>query len=93
MRMNGDVALVLSGLGENAMMAYLAMMAMRLLELRRVLKPEGSLFLRCDPTASHYLKLILDAIFGVQDFTNEIIWQRIRPKVWYWPGLTPCGWI
>ena len=93
MRMNGDVALVLSGLGENAMMAYLAMMAVRLLELRRVLKPEGSLFLRCDPTASHYLKLILDAIFGVQDFTNEIIWQRIRPKVWYWPGLTPCGWI
>jgi site-specific DNA-methyltransferase (adenine-specific) len=78
---------------KNAMMAYLAMMAVRLLELRRVLKPEGSLFLRCDPTASHYLKLILDAIFGVQDFTNEIIWQRIRPKVWYWPGLTPCGWI
>jgi site-specific DNA-methyltransferase (adenine-specific) len=84
MRVNGDVALILSGLrkwlGENAMMAYLAMMAVRLLELRRVLKPTGSLFLHCDPTASHYLKLILDAVFGIQDFTNEIIWQRTTPK-------------
>jgi site-specific DNA-methyltransferase (adenine-specific) len=93
MRMNGDVALLLSGLrkwlGENAMMAYLAMMAVRLLELRRVLKPEGSLFLRCDPTASHYLKLILDAIFGVQDFTNEIIWQRTTPKGLVLAGFNP----
>jgi hypothetical protein len=84
MRMNGDVALALFGLrkwlGENAMMAYLAMMAVRLLELRRVLKLDASLFLHCDPTASHYLKLILDAIFGAQDFTNEIIWQRTTPN-------------
>ena len=53
-----------SFLKENDMMAYLTMMAVRLLELRRVLKPDGSLFLHCDPSASHYLKLLLDAIFG-----------------------------
>ena len=51
-------------LGENDMMAYLAMMAVRLIELHRVLKPTGSLYLHCDPTASHYLKLLLDAVFG-----------------------------
>ena len=51
-------------LGHNDMMAYLAMMAPRLVELRRVLKPTGSLYLHCDPTASHYLKLLLDAVFG-----------------------------
>jgi DNA modification methylase len=63
-------------LGENDMMAYLAMMAVRLIELHRVLKPTGSLYLHCDPTASHYLKLILDSIFGVRFFRNEIIWKR-----------------
>ena len=63
------------GIGENAMMAYLAMMAVRLLELRRVLKPTGSLYLHCDPTASHYLKLVLDAVFGHQSFRREIIWR------------------
>ncbi len=63
-------------LGQNDMMAYLAMMAPRLVELRRVLKPTGSLYLHCDPTASHYLKLLLDAIFGGQNFRNEIIWER-----------------
>jgi site-specific DNA-methyltransferase (adenine-specific) len=63
-------------LGEGDMMAYLAMMAVRLLELRRVLKPAGSLYLHCDPTASHYLKVILDAIFGPVAFKNEIIWRR-----------------
>jgi site-specific DNA-methyltransferase (adenine-specific) len=51
-------------LGQNDMMAYLAMMAVRLVELHRVLKPTGSLYLHCDPTASHYIKLILDAVFG-----------------------------
>jgi site-specific DNA-methyltransferase (adenine-specific) len=60
----------------NQMMAYLVMMAARLVELRRVLKPTGSLYLHCDPTASHYLKVILDTIFGVQNFRNEIVWQR-----------------
>ena len=61
-------------LGENDMMAYLAMMAVRLLELHRVLKPTGILYLHCDPTASHYLKLLLDGVFGKANFRNEIIW-------------------
>ncbi len=63
-------------LGENDMMAYLAMMAVRLLELHRVLKPTGSLYLHCDPTASHYLKLLLDGVFGPTNYLNEIIWRR-----------------
>ncbi len=61
-------------LGENDMMAYLTMMAVRLLELHRVLKPTGSLYLHCDPTASHYLKLLLDGTFGKRNFRNEVIW-------------------
>jgi site-specific DNA-methyltransferase (adenine-specific) len=65
-----------SFLKENDMMAYLTMMAVRLIELHRVLKPTGSLYLHCDPTASHYLKILLDAIFGAPNFQNEIIWQR-----------------
>jgi site-specific DNA-methyltransferase (adenine-specific) len=63
-------------LGENAMMAYLAMMAVRMLELHRVLKSTGSLYLHCDPTASHYLKILLDAVFGADNFKNEITWKR-----------------
>ncbi len=63
-------------LGENDMMAYLAMMEVRLIELHRVLKPTGSLYLHCDPTASHYLKILLDAVFGKENFRNEIVWQR-----------------
>src|SRR5476651_1230331 len=63
-------------LAENDMMAYLAMMAVRLLELRRVLKPTGSIYLHCDSTASHYLKILMDAIFGVERHINEIIWKR-----------------
>jgi len=66
-------------LGENDMMAYLAMMAPRLVELRRVLKPSGSLFLHCDPTASHYLKILLDSIFGPKNFVNELVWVRSLP--------------
>ena len=58
------------------MMAYLAMMAPRLIELRRVLKETGSIYLHCDPTASHYLKILMDAVFGPQFFRNEIIWKR-----------------
>ncbi len=65
-----------SFLGENDMMAYLAMMAVRLLELHRVLKPTGSLYLHCDPTASHYLKLLLDGVFGPDRFRTEIVWKR-----------------
>jgi site-specific DNA-methyltransferase (adenine-specific) len=67
-------------LGENAMMAYLAMMAARLIELHRVLKRTGSLYLLCDPTAGHYLKLLLDGVFGPRMFRNEIVWQRTTPK-------------
>lgn len=63
-------------LGENDMMAYLTMMAVRLIELYRVLKPTGSLYLHCDPTASHYLKLLLDGVFGPRQYRNEIIWKR-----------------
>jgi site-specific DNA-methyltransferase (adenine-specific) len=62
--------------GTNQMMAYLVMMAARLVELHRVLKPTGSLYLHCDPTASHYLKIILDTVFGAENFRNEIIWKR-----------------
>ena len=63
-------------LGENDMMAYLMMMANRLVELHRVLKPTGSLYLHCDPTASHYLKLVLDGVFVAKHFQNEIYWKR-----------------
>ena len=63
-------------IGHNQMMAYLVMMAARLVELHRVLKPTGSLYLHCDPTASHYLKIVMDAIFGVRNYRNEIVWQR-----------------
>ena len=69
-----------SFLGDNDMMAYLAMMAVRLLELHRVLKPTGSLYLHCDPTASHYLKILLDAVFGAVNYRNELIWQRVTGK-------------
>lgn len=58
------------------MLAYLAMMAPRLLELRRVLKPTGSIYLHCDPTASHYLKILMDAVFGPRFYKNEIVWKR-----------------
>jgi adenine specific DNA methylase Mod len=67
-------------LGENDMMAYLTMMANRLLELHRVLKPTGSLYLHCDPTASHYLKIVLDGVFGKDNYRNEISWLRSQPK-------------
>lgn len=63
-------------IGTNQMLAYLVMMAARLVELHRVLKPTGSLYLHCDPTASHYLKILLDMIFGVENFVSEVIWQR-----------------
>ena len=78
-----------SFLGENDVMAYLAMMAVRLIELHRVLKPTGSLYLHCDPTASHYLKVLLDSIFGKERFVSEIIWLRTnaRGTVGKWPRL------
>lgn len=76
---NTDVAELMralrSFLGENDMMAYLTMMANRLLQLHRVLKPTGSLYLHCDPTASHYLKIVLDGVFGKDNLRNEVIWS------------------
>ncbi len=72
-----DLILALrSFLGTNDMMAYLTMMAIRLVDMRRVLKSTGSIYLHCDPTASHYLKLVLDAIFGIENYRNEIVWKR-----------------
>jgi adenine specific DNA methylase Mod len=73
-------------LGENDMMAYLTMMANRLLQLHRVLKPTGSLYLHCDPTASHYLKIVLDGVFGKENFSNEVIWKRTTTKNDYKQG-------
>lgn len=67
-------------LGDNDVLAYLVMMTARLVELHRVLKPTGTLYLHCDPTASHYLKVILDAMFGADNFRNEICWQRSGAK-------------
>src|SRR5665213_1167127 len=75
----GRVASALVGLqtmlGPSTMLAYLSMMAPRLVELRRVLKTTGSIYLHCDPTASHYLKLLMDAVFGAEHFQNEVIWH------------------
>ena len=67
-----------SFLGQNDMMAYLTMMAQRMVELHRVLKATGSIYLHCDPTASHYLKLLMDAVFGPTNFRNEIVWKRFN---------------
>lgn len=63
-------------LGQNDVMAYLVMMAPRLLELHRALKPSGSMYLHCDPTASHYLKVICDQIFDPVNFRSEVVWKR-----------------
>lgn len=70
----------LAFLGRNDMTAYLVMLAARLVELHRVLKPEGTLFLHCDPTAGHYIKIVLDCIFGKDKMINQIVWQRTTPK-------------
>ena len=71
-------------LGRNQMTAYLAMMSVRLVELHRVLKTSGSIYLHCDPTAGHSLKMLLDAVFGAQRFQNEIVWRYRR-----WPAKQP----
>ena len=74
-QISGMIGALKDFIGENQMMAYLVMMTARLIELHLVLKPTGSLYLHCDPTASHYLKIVLDAVFGGQYFRNEIIWH------------------
>ena len=81
------IAVLLDTVGQvhsEGMQSYLTMMAVRLLEMRRVLKETGSLYLHCDPTASHYLKALLDAVFGRAQFRNEIIWSYRR-----WPSKHP----
>lgn len=81
----GRAAVALRGfralLGDAPIMAYLAMMAPRLVELRRALRPTGSIYLHCDPTASHYLKVLMDAVFGPGCFRNEVVWRYRR-----WPA-------
>src|SRR4051812_29487146 len=67
-------------IGSNQMMAYLVMMTARLIEIHRVLKENGSMYLHCDQTASHYLKIVLDTIFGIKNFRNEVVWKRINSK-------------
>ncbi len=78
----GKIAVLLDALrqflGSNDMMAYLVMMAIRLIELHGVLKPTGSIYLHCDPTASHYLKLLMDGVFSEKNFLNEVTWQRFK---------------
>jgi len=89
----GQIALAMQGLrtllGESDMLAYLSMMAPRLKELRRVLKPTGSIYLHCDPTASHYLKMLMDSVFGPASFCNEIVWKRTnaRSTQQRWPRI------
>jgi DNA modification methylase len=91
---NTDVAEMMKALrgflGENDMMAYLTMMANRLLQLHRVLKSTGSLYLHCDPNASHYLKVVLDGVFGKENFQSEITWQRTATHndAHKWPSIS-----
>src|SRR3972149_2961422 len=79
-----DVARLLralvEGLGPNAVTAYLTMMAIRLVELHRVLKNSGSIYLHCDPTAGPYLRVLMDSVFGPKNFVNEIVWKRSDAK-------------
>lgn len=83
-KINADIVNLAQALeklvGHNDMLAYLTMMTIRLIELRRVLKPTGSIYLHCDPTASHYLKVVLDTVFGKQNFLNEVIWRYEGPQ-------------
>jgi len=71
---------IVSFVGRNDVTAYLVMMTVRLIELHRVLKPTGSLYLHCDPTSSHYLKVVMDTVFGARNYRNEISWRRSNPK-------------
>jgi site-specific DNA-methyltransferase (adenine-specific) len=70
---------MMEGLGHNDVTAYLTMMAIRLVELHRKLKPTGSMYLHCDPTAGDYLKVLMDAVFGPRNFRNQIVWKRSHP--------------
>jgi site-specific DNA-methyltransferase (adenine-specific) len=79
-RVSQMIAALRQFIGPSQMLAYLVMMAARLVELHRVLKPTGSLYLHCDPTSSHYLKIILDTIFEARYFRSEIIWKRTSAR-------------
>ena len=81
------VAGLLHQLGESSMLAYLTYMAERLVEMRRLLKKTGSIYLHCDQTASHYLKIVMDGIFGASNFRNEVVWSYRTGGVSkrYWP--------
>jgi DNA modification methylase len=91
----GDVADTLiafqKAIGNNDMLAYLAMMAPRLKELHRVLKDTGTLWLHCDPTASHYLKLLLDSVFDPENMLNEVVWKRSSAHSDTKQGMDRCG--
>ena len=78
-------------LGHSEMYAYLVQMAVRLVQMQRVLKRTGSLYLHCDPTASHYLKIVLDAIFGAKHYLNEITWKRSSAHSDTKQGMRRCG--
>ena len=67
--------------------AFLCFLGVRLLEMRRILKETGSIYLHCDPTASHYIKAVMDAVFEARNFRNEVVWQRTRTKKWMLGGL------
>jgi len=84
------ISALYGAIGSNQMMAYLVMMAARLNELHRVLKQTGSLYLHCDPTASHYLKVVMDTIFGAENYRGEIVWQRTATHndAKRWPSLS-----
>ena len=71
---------VVRGMHSSSMMSYLIYMAVRLLEMKRVLKPTGSIYLHCDPHASHYLKQLMDIIFGRKNFIDEIVWNRVTSQ-------------
>ena len=71
---------LVDAIGENQLTAYLCMMGVRLAELRRILKPTGNIFLHCDTTAGHYLKLVMDAVFDGDNFRNQVIWRRTAAK-------------
>ena len=75
-RIASTIAGMRSALGASDIMAYLVMMTGRIVEMHRILKPTGSLYLHCDPTASHYLKMVLDVVFGPENFRNEVVWYK-----------------
>ena len=79
-QLDGFCSALIGCIPYESMKAYLAFMAVRLIEMRRLLKDTGSIYLHCDPTASHYLKLVMDSLFGKENFRNEIVWCYTTPS-------------